>query len=312
MRSDFGEVYSNGVPLMPIAGKVAPNNVFWVSSLTGSNDNPGNTKYAPFATIDYAIGKCTANKGDIIYVLPGHTEAVAAAGGIACDVAGITIEGLGRGSLRPIVTLGSLTSASVTIAAANISVKNILFTSALDNVATCFTVSAKDALIDGCEFRDASASLHMLSYILTSAVANACDGLTVKNCKVYQLATAGTAFISILEDNDRVTITDNVMTSLSTADAGHFIISSSKNLTNAEIARNKMYVTGAANASVGIFMTGSGTGHTGTVDNNYVWSLDTGGALFCTATLTFGLFENYVSGAVGASGAIWPAADNPA
>ena len=314
-------ISSFGVPIVPAAAPdVIAGEVFYVCAtaatggkwLAGVDDPSCGSAEKPFATIDYAIGKCVASRGDVIYVLPGHTEAVAAAGGIACDVAGISIIGLGNGSLRPTITLGTSTAASITVSAANIKIKNLIFIANLDNVATCFTVSAKDCTIDGCEFRDTANNKHFLSHILTNAVANSCDGLTIINNKAFQLAVAATAFISILENNDRVTIKHNLVVSASTADVGHFIIMSSKNLTNTEISYNRLIVTGAANASVGIFMTGSGTGMTGSCDNNYVSSLDTTGALFCTATITFGLFENKLTGAVGASGLLWPAADNPA
>jgi hypothetical protein len=59
-------------------------------------------------------------------------------------------------------------------------------------------------------------------------------------------------------------------------------------------------------------MTGSSATSTGVCARNYASSLDTTGALFCTATLTFSLFENYYTGAVANSGLLWPAADNPA
>jgi hypothetical protein len=282
-------------PVAEIAGKQ-----FYVSSDTGSNTNPG-TKVQPFGTIDYAIGKCTADKGDFIFVMPGHTEAVAAAGGIACDVAGITIKGLGNGSLRPTVTLGTLTTASVTITARDVTIDNILFTSALDNVATCFTVSGKDATIKNCEFRDASDALHLLSCILTGAVANGADGLSVIGCKRYGLAAANTAFISILEACTRLTITDNWVQDASTGDVGHFIIMGDFVCLDTLIARNICNVLGATNASVGIFMTGGSTTSTGVLAYNLCSSLDTGAELFATATLDFFAFENYYCGTIATS-----------
>ena len=46
---------------------------FYVHSVTGtdqtgSGKNPDN----PVATLDYAVGLCTASKGDIIYLMPGQ------------------------------------------------------------------------------------------------------------------------------------------------------------------------------------------------------------------------------------------------
>src|SRR4051812_34369402 len=94
----------NGAPLIPGGGTIPlANTYYFVNSVTGSNGNQG-TADSPLATIDYAIGLCVADKGTVIVVQPGHTETVSAAGGIACDVAGIYIIGLGAGTDRPQVT----------------------------------------------------------------------------------------------------------------------------------------------------------------------------------------------------------------
>src|SRR3954447_6326802 len=70
--------------------------VLYVSSLGGNNINVGNDPAAPIATVAQAISQCRANKGDIIVILPGHTETVTATS-INVNVAGVTIVGLGSG-----------------------------------------------------------------------------------------------------------------------------------------------------------------------------------------------------------------------
>jgi hypothetical protein len=244
--------------------------------------------------------------------MPYHAESVAAAGGIALSTAGIKVKGLGRGSARPTVTLATATTASITITAADVSIENFIFKGNLDNVATCFTVSAKDATIKNCEFRDVANNLHFLSCILTDTTDNGADGLSVIGCKRFGLAVAATAFISILANEDRVNLLDNlVVDAAATGDVGHFLIMAAKVVTNAEIARNKLILPAGAAIAVGMFMTGSATTMTGVVHNNYVASIDTTAALFCTATMTFGMFENYQTGVLANSGLVWPAADTP-
>lgn len=300
-------------------GLIPPNSMFqstgtyfFVSSDTGSNGNHGLTPEQPFSTIVYAITQCTADKGDVIYVMPGHTESVIAAGGIDFSVAGVTIIGLGNGSLRPTVTLGTATAASITVTAANVTIDNFIFVAALDNVATCFTVSGTDCTIKNCEFRDTSDALHFLSCILTDAVDNSADGLTVTGCKRMGLAVGSLAFISILQAIDRVNFLHNDVTdAAATGDVGHFLIMAAKVVTNAYIKWNTLNLPAGASISVGAFMTGSSVTSTGIVANNYVATIDTTAALFCTATLTFGLFENYQTGVLANSGLVWPAADTP-
>lgn len=301
--SSFGvPVIGSGIP--PTTGKY-----LFVDSNTGSNSNPGTDPEQPLDTIDYAIGRCTASKGDVIIVMPGHTESIAAAGGIAADVAGISIIGLGQGSLRPTITLGTATAASFTVSAANVTIDNLLFTSALDNVATVFTVSANDCTIKNCEFRDATDALHFLSCILTGTVDNGADGLAVVNCKRWALAAGALAFVSILGNCNRLLLKDNWVQSAGTGDVGHFVIMAAKVCLDALIIGNICNVLGAANASVGVFMTGDSTTSTGVLAYNLCSSLDTGSELFATATLDFFAFENYYCGTIATSGKLWPAVD---
>lgn len=303
----------NGIPM--IGGTTLPfttGKYIWVSSVIGSNNNTGKSPAKPVATINKALDLATASNGDVIVCMPGHAESVVGAGGIAIDVIGVQVIGCGSGALRPTITLGTAAAASITVTAANVTIENFIFIANLDNVATCFTISAKDCTIKNCEFRDTANNKHFLSCILTDAVANSCDGLSVIGCKRFGLAVASTAFISILEGNDRVTLVGNdVVDAAATSNVGHFLILADKNITNAKIAYNTLILPAGAAISVGIFMTGSGTSQTGVVHNNYVHSIDTSSALFCTATLTFGLFENYQSGLVNGSGLLWPAADTP-
>src|SRR3954465_1858829 len=99
-RSPFLQTRADGGvgPLVYIDARFAPNNVFFVQSTNGNagdSSGKGQTPDAPFATIDYAVGQCSANQGDLILVLPGHAETVSAAAGLALDVAGITVLGIG-------------------------------------------------------------------------------------------------------------------------------------------------------------------------------------------------------------------------
>lgn len=121
----FG-VRSFGTPLL---GETT-GRIFFVDSTNTANKGDdilhGNTPQAPFATIDFAIGQCEANRGDIIKVLPGHAETITAAGAINLDVAGVTIEGLGTGRARPIITFASSVAASINFNAANCKLLNVV------------------------------------------------------------------------------------------------------------------------------------------------------------------------------------------
>lgn len=125
--------------------------IWWVHSGTGSDSaGYGRNPEAPFASIDYAVGQCTANNGDRIYVLPGHVETVSAAGGLDLDVAGITIIFLGEGQSRGRITFGTVVGADMDVDAADITLINPRFTAGLDALTGPIDVNAaRFKIIDG-------------------------------------------------------------------------------------------------------------------------------------------------------------------
>lgn len=146
-----------GVPLL----QTHPGKVFWVGNSAtllrdekgASNGNKG-TFLEPFSTIDYAVGQCAANRGDIIVVRPNHTETVTAAAGLDLDVAGIALIGLGSGSNRPKINFTTATTADMDVDAANITMVNFLFTGGVDALAAPIDVNAADFKLIDCEWRD--------------------------------------------------------------------------------------------------------------------------------------------------------------
>lgn len=159
-----------GVPIV----QTNPGKVFWVNGGTvladgaksGSNANKG-SYLQPFATVAYAVSRCTSGRGDIIMIMPGHTEAIAGAAGIAfTSITGVTVVGLGRGSARPTFNF-TATASTITINAANTAFINCLFTGGIDAVVSPIVVSAADCLLEACEIRDVTGQV--TDGILTTA-----------------------------------------------------------------------------------------------------------------------------------------------
>ena len=110
--SNYPNGFPNGITVRGLPLQQAhPGNVYWVNNsgvnpdggANGSDSGKG-TYLRPFSTVDYAIGRCTANRGDIIMVMPGHAEDVGSASAITSDIAGVAIVGLGTGAKRPTFT----------------------------------------------------------------------------------------------------------------------------------------------------------------------------------------------------------------
>ena len=166
--------------------------VWYVDSVNGDDGHTGKTSARALATLDYAVGLCTANQGDIIKLMPNSDETVATAAAIAIDVAGIRIVGLGEGADRPTFTFSTVDS-TITMSAASCSIENVLIVPSIDSVVSPIVVSAANCKVD-VEIRDASATVECVTGILTTAAA---DNLEI-NLK-YRGYIAGNACVAPIQ-----------------------------------------------------------------------------------------------------------------
>lgn len=135
-----------------------PGNVWFVDSALGSDAAGfGYNPDSPFATLAYAFSSDVLASGDVVYVMPGHAEAVAAARGIIMDIAGVRVIGLGWGGNRPTFTGTTGATVTIEIAAANIWLENLLFVAGFTNGITEFIdvkTLSNDLVFKGCEWRE--------------------------------------------------------------------------------------------------------------------------------------------------------------
>lgn len=213
-----------------------PGNVWFVNSGASGASNTsgyGQNPDAPFATIDYAVGQCTANNGDTIYVMPGHAETVSAAGGLDLDVSGITIIGLGRGANQPTVTLDTATTADVDIDAANVTVDNIHFVAGFADIAAAIDVNADDFTLRNCRLTGDNAGLNAKIWV-QDAAATASDRITIENCYCEDRDAANTHFVNLAGTGNGHRIVNNVLH----VDCGTAAIGGAGVITNCYIADN--------------------------------------------------------------------------
>jgi hypothetical protein len=284
-----------GVPILNTYG----GKVFWVSSTTGSDGNLGKTKEKPLATIDTAIGKCTASKGDIIMVLPGHVETLSTASAITCDVAGVSIVGLGNGDNKPKLTL-SATAATIVVSADNVTWKNIQIVPGIADIVTVFSVSAAWCVLDGI-FSRPNSTYSIKSMVTTTAAG---DNLIIKNWDVMQTTAPGATSIFInLVGSDNSRIIDNTIYVTLANSATATVIGGGTTASLGLVIKNNnlVMVGGTTQLSVVLLYTGS----TGLMTNN---------SLAATLTTLAGMNnpancwcnENYCTKAVSKSGIIDP------
>lgn len=195
--------HMGGVPVLGGDMPFTTGSVFFVDSNTGSDGYTGADKDNPFATIDFAIGKCTANKGDVIIVMPGHDENPTTS--ITADVAGISIIGLGNGSDRPTITFGAL-AATLAISAASVTVKNLRFD--LGTVAatvTCpITITGASAHVEGCE-----TVIHATSQFTNLITATDAQFVKIIGNKFHTLHTASATSGIVVDGCDDLEIIGN-------------------------------------------------------------------------------------------------------
>lgn len=146
-------VSSFGVPVLGGGPIFTTGNIFFVSSVIGSDGNSGEDPSSPLATVDYAVSKCTANKQDYIIVMPNHSETIAAAAAVDFDVAGISVVGIGRGSDQPRFDFTDA-AGTIEVNADNILLYNLNFHSNVTSVAIGVSVltGATDVVISNCLF----------------------------------------------------------------------------------------------------------------------------------------------------------------
>lgn len=160
-----------------------PGDVFFVDGSIG-NDSAGSglSPDTPFDTLAYAFSSDVLSAGDVVVVMPGHTETIVAAAGVDMDIAGVAVVGLGAGSNKPTITMGTATTATIKMNAANLKLSGIRFVNNIDSLVKFVDVNADYATIEDCEFVTSSTK-EALSFV---NLATTKDYLTVRRCRFEQ------------------------------------------------------------------------------------------------------------------------------
>lgn len=202
--TNFSGLAVNGVPITG-GPEVITGSVFFVDVNVGGDSGKGSAD-KPFASLNYAVSRCTANKGDVIYLMPGHYEDLgdtSTTGAIDLDVVGISVIGLGNGSNRPRFDFNHADS-DFFIGADNVLVENLTFSATAPDVKVGINVEAGAdyCTIRGCEFSVVTAGT---DEFFDTIQVNVVTGITIEDCKMDNGLGAGEAGIHL---NDAVTGAD--------------------------------------------------------------------------------------------------------
>lgn len=286
----------------------------YVDSVTGNDNSDGLTPDRAVATLDAAFHstRVTADKGYQIFVLPLHSETVTGAAGVAHDVAGVSVYGLGRGGQRPTLLMDAADSVTYKITADDAKVSNLILSSGFLSVVTAIDVqTATDAWIDRIQFTNNTTSENFITCIKAgiSTGDNDCDGLKVTNCKWMQVDAGSLEFIEIEGDLDHLWVTDNHIQHEGTGVGSLITMVAGDDLQYAYIARN--FVRTKDNAAVVGILTTNQTDCTGIIADNLVGHLDTADEVIATGENSgMYAFNNRMTAVVTLSGFIQPVVDS--
>ena len=132
-----------------------------------------------FTSLDTAIGAATADRGDAIFVLPGHAETAATQ--VTCDKADVCIIGLGIGSNRPTITAHASAVDCFNVIAANVYIENIKIVGATSCTAL-LNLAGADFVARNVVFQQVATPVSAVTIANTTAAR-----FTFKDCLFYAL-----------------------------------------------------------------------------------------------------------------------------
>lgn len=231
-----------------------PGNIYFVDSVTGTNAaGYGQNPDAPLASVAYAFSSDLVVAGDVIYCLPTHAETIGGAAGIAADIAGVKVIGLGWGTKRPTFTW-SATDSTIAVSAASIVFQNIRCTCSIDEVVSMWNITGASVVLDAVDYFE-TASAQAIQFATASAAA--VDFIT-KNC-VHQQATVSASNSQWIEFiGARTQILNNTIVLTQTSNAASKVLSNGTAAVGLVVAGNRIAQTSAS--GIGISLHASSTG----------------------------------------------------
>jgi len=272
--------------------------VFYVDSVNGgdTSDVGGLSWSDPFASIDYALGHCTANQNDMIVLLPGPTETLT--GTQTIDVAGVTILGIGRGQKQAWIKHNHA-DAEISVTANDVTIANVRFSADVTDVKVAIEI--EDGVLN-CEVRNCLFDVVTTGtdeFLVSVRTNDASNYAKIKDNVFHMGLGAAVAAISMTKDTDNTEISGNFADGdYSTANINGITTLS----TNLRIFDNVLMngLTGAVGTEPGIELV---TGSTGIIWDNYI-SCDLATKAASIVADACMMFENYYCETVAETGGI--------
>lgn len=178
----FHKAVPGGLPVI-LDGAAYTGNLFYVdSNAAGASDTAGHgtTPDLPFATVRFAVTQCTASQGDVILVLPGHSESLLTV--CTLSIAGIKIKGLGESDARPVFTVTG-TVDGFSLEADDIVIENVRFATPSAVATSQINIAASDCVVRKCSFIQGANSRDAITVTLAGEkpIIEDCDAIVTAN-----------------------------------------------------------------------------------------------------------------------------------
>lgn len=265
---------------------------FYVDSNNGSNSFTGETPAKAKATIQGAVTAARASKGDVIYVMPFHTEAVTSSS-LGLSKAGVTIIGLGSGSAKPTLSFG-VTSSRINVTAANCTMQNFRFTAAVGDVVTAVlhATAAQNTRYLDIEFYATSTYNFINCYTLGAA--NISDGCRWERNRLRTADTGQLALVVTAAAHNDLKFYDNYV--VHAAAAAGLLTGGSSDFLGIDVRRNFVQ-TGQTDGSVGVLVITTGTASSGAIVDNDMKTADGAANVAIPIASKVYAARNYIAGA---------------
>ena len=190
---------------------VGTGNIFYVDSAVGSDSYVGTRPEWALESLDAAFGTgyCTADNGDVVYVMQGHTETKSVTGALfTADVAGVTVICLGNGDNRAKFTL-SHTGAKIDITADNVRFSNFyLDATGVTSVNTPLNITGEGCVLDGFFIRLSDTNGQADLGITIGAADGDANDLIIANGVIVAPNAGAVSAISFVKDMENVILSN--------------------------------------------------------------------------------------------------------
>ncbi len=303
---DRATVWAQDIEALAEVGvQLGPGSQIWYVDSGRSASGDGTAWNRAVITLEEAnvlsLADSGASRGDYILVAPGHAETLTGADAVDLDVIGITVIGLGNGSLKPTFSM-SAAADEFAIGVDNVSISNLKFSIASSAVAMVIDIQdgVDYAVISNCEFVTSTTTGAPKIFI---NLANNNTGCVIANNTFdsQQTLLSDTA-IKMDADTNQTVISNNLIQ----GDYLYACIWGDTTLSTEILIKGNLLVNGSSDSIIAQPAIDLLTGTTGYVIDNYiVCNVATVFAAMETADAVM-LFNNWYNEDVGAAATAAP------